>query len=444
MIMNKITKKIRLFLAIAVACTEIFVLTGGSLYGAVSDGTRFEELYKGAVHRENKYVYIQDEWQPVGEELEYIKSEVYSREADKHSFSSVAYENDVQTDEAIENLINSMSLSEKIYQMMFVAPESITGVGVVTRAGETTKNALKRYPVGGIIYFANNIVDRNQTMEMISNSQNYSSIPLFIAVDEEGGIVSRLGSKPHMGTTKHPPMRTIGDEGNFEKAYNIGKTLAKELGELGFNVDFAPDADVITNPLNKEIGSRSFGTDSDLVAQMVKNVVRGIQDNGLSAAVKHFPGHGSTQVDTHTGYSESLRTLDELRANEFLPFKAGIECDVDFVMVSHMTAVNVVKEKLPSSISKEIITDLLINELGYDGIVITDSFSMGAIVKEYTTARASVMAVNAGVDMILMPANIDEAHNAILSAVNSGEITIDRIDSSVRKILTLKKKKGMI
>jgi len=341
-------------------------------------------------------------------------------------------------------LVKTMSLSEKIYQMLFVTPESITGIGTAVQAGEATKQAINKYPVGGIIYFSANFQSREQTAQLISNTQSYSKIPLFIAVDEEGGRVARLGSNPEMGVTVHPPMRTIGDSGNSDKAYEVGKTLGNDLKALGFNVDFAPDADVIINEGNTEIGDRSFGTDPEKVSLMVEKAVKGLQETGVSATLKHFPGHGSTYVDSHTGYSESKRTMEELRSAELIPFKAGINAGADFVMVSHMTPVNATKEKLPASISSEIINDMLLKELGFKGIVITDSFSMGAIAEEYTIADAAVKAVLAGVDMILMPKNVEETHNAILNAVNDGRISEERINKSVEKILSLKEKKGLI
>ncbi len=349
-----------------------------------------------------------------------------------------------ESEKAVLEIMKEMTLSDKVYQMMFVTPESITGVGTVIRAGEATKQALTNYPVGGIVYFAHNFENREQTKEMIANTQSYSEIPLFISVDEEGGRVSRLGSNPLMGVTKHPAMKVIGDSGDFEKAYNIGVTLASDLKELGFNVDFAPDADVLIDGRNSEIGDRSFGTEPEVVSKMVKNVVRGMEENGVSATLKHFPGHGSTLVDSHTGYSSSERTVEELRNCEFLPFKEGIASGVDFIMISHMTLTNATEEKLPSSMSKEVITDMLKTELGYEGIVITDSFSMGAVTEEYENGEAAVISVKAGVDMILMPKDLENVHGAIVKAVESGEITEDRIDESVKKILMLKYNKNML
>ncbi len=337
-----------------------------------------------------------------------------------------------------EEVLESMTLSEKIYQMMFVTPESITGVGQVIAAGEKTKEALSKYPVGGIIYFASNFKDKEQTKTMIENTKSYSRIPLFIGVDEEGGIVSRLGSNPAMGVTQFPSMAKIGTSGDALQAYEVGKTLGIELAELGFNVDFAPVCDVLVNKNNTEIGNRSFGRDGSLVAKMAGGVAKGLEEAGVSSVLKHFPGHGSTSVNSHNGRSESLRTKEELSGCEFLPFKEGIENGCDFVMISHMTLVNATKEKVPSSISKEVITDMLINELGFKGIVITDSFSMGAITKEYEEEDAVIKAIGAGTDMILMPRDVKGTHDAIKNAVISGEITEERIEKSVKKILELK------
>lgn len=350
---------------------------------------------------------------------------------------------DAEIEELVDDTLAEMTLSEKVYQMMFVTPESITGVATVVRAGETSKEALKNHPVGGIVYFTENFETREQTAEMLKNIQKFSKIPLFIGVDEEGGRVARLSSNKNMGVTSHPSMLTIGQTKDTGKAYEIGKTLGKELSELGFNVDFAPVADVVANNENTEIGDRSFGSDATLVSDMVSSVVKGLRETGVSAALKHFPGHGSTTADSHKGTSVSTRTLDELRTIDFLPFKAGIDAGADFVMVSHMTLTEISDNDLPSSVSKQVITDMLKGELGYKGIVITDSFSMGAITENYTQGEAAVMAVEAGADMILMPSDIKKAHGAIVKAVNSGKITKERIDESVRKILTIKAKRNI-
>lgn len=346
--------------------------------------------------------------------------------------------------ERAETILSAMSLSDMVYQMLFITPEALTGIGLAVAAGETTKNALAQYPVGGLIYFAGNFQDRAQTKQMLENTQAYAKIPLFLAVDEEGGRVSRLGDNPAMGTTKQPPMRKIGETGDATKAYAVGKVLAADLKALGLNVNFAPDADVLLHEENTEIGDRAFGTDAEVVSAMVANVVKGLEDNGVSSTLKHFPGHGSTYVNSHNGTSESKRTLEELRKNELLPFQAGIAAGADFIMVSHMTLVNAGIEKVPCSVSEAVITDLLKDELGYKGIVITDSFQMGAITQLYTAGQAAVKAVQAGVDMLLMPEDFKAAHAAILQAVERGEIAQARIEESVKKILALKIEKGLL
>lgn len=340
-----------------------------------------------------------------------------------------------------QSILNGMMLDEKICQMMFVTPEAITGVSAATRAGEATKNAIEQYPVGGIIYFAQNIQSREQVTEMIRATQEYSEIPLFTGVDEEGGRVARIGSKTAMGTTKLGAMKNVKSK---EEAYNVGKTLGADLKGLLFNVDFAPVADVIVYEKNSEIGDRSFGTDPVWVADMVSEVVRGMEGEGVSSVLKHFPGHGSTKTNSHTGYSESTRTLEELRACEFVPFKSGIDAGCDFVMVSHMTLVNATEEKLPASLSYEVITGYLKGELGFEGIVITDSLSMGAITKEYAATVAPVLAIKAGADMLLMPSDVNAAKNAVADAVANGEITEERINESVEKILRIKIEKGIM
>ena len=279
---------------------------------------------------------------------------------------------------------------------------------------------------------------------MIKNSQDYSKIPLFIGVDEEGGTIARIGNNVQMGTTKLPSMEKIGSSGDSRKAYEIGETLAADIGELGFNVDFAPVADIIVNKKNTEIGDRSFGEDPELVSEMVIAEVKGLQENNVSSVLKHFPGHGSTVSNSHEGNSVSLRTLEELEKAEFVPFREGIEAGADFVLVSHMTLVNATKEKVPASLSGEVITGWLKGKLNYDGIVITDALRMKAISDDYSSAEAAVKTIKAGSDMILMPENVYEAYNGIADAVENGDITEERIDSSVKKILNLKFEKGLL
>lgn len=342
-------------------------------------------------------------------------------------------------DAKVQDLIAGMSLEEKVAQMFFVTPENLTGVDAATQAGETTRQALTQYPVGGLIYFSKNIYDEEQLTTMIRNSQSYSEIPLFIGVDEEGGsLVARIANHPNFDVEKFPDMAEIGATGDPSRAYEVGSTIASYLKDYGFNLDFAPDADVLTNPNNTAIGVRSFGSDPDMTAQMVEQAVKGFQDHQVSAVIKHFPGHGGTTTDSHNGAAIVDRSLEELRSAEFLPFEAGIQAGVDMVMVGHLQVPQVISDDTPASLSSEMITDVLRNELGYDGIVITDSLSMGAITTYYTSADAAVKCIQAGVDMLLMPYSFTEAYQGVLDAVNSGEISEERINESVTRILKVK------
>ena len=342
-------------------------------------------------------------------------------------------------DAKVQDLIAGMSLEEKVAQMFFVTPENLTGVDAATQAGETTRQALTQYPVGGLIYFSKNIYDEEQLTTMIRNSQSYSEIPLFIGVDEEGGsLVARIANHPNFDVEKFPDMAEIGATGDPSRAYEVGSTIASYLKDYGFNLDFAPDADVLTNPNNTAIGVRSFGSDPDMTAQMVEQAVKGFQDHQVSAVIKHFPGHGGTTTDSHNGAAIVDRSLEELRSAEFLPFEAGIQAGVDMVMVGHLQVPQVISDDTPASLSSEMITDVLRNELGYDGIVITDSLSMGAITTYYTSADAAVKCIQTGGDMLLMPYSFTEAYQGVLDAVNSGEISEDRINESVTRILKVK------
>ena len=342
-------------------------------------------------------------------------------------------------------MLRDMTLEEKICQMLFVTQEALTGYTRVTQSGDATKTAIEKWPVGGIIYFSSNLVSTEQTTEMIENIQSYSQSAtgrrLFIGVDEEGGSVARAADS--LGTTQFDDMSVYGEAGNTEEAYNIGATQAKDLTALGFNVNFSPVADVLTNEENTVVKDRSFGSDPDLVSSMVSQVVKGLTDGGMLCAPKHFPGHGSTGGDTHDGFASSDRTLEELEACDFKPFQAAIEAGAPMIMVGHMTMTAIDPDN-PASLSETIVTGLLRNELGYDGIIITDALNMGAISENYTNADAAVKAVSAGCDMLLCVSNISSVINALTEAVSDGTITEERIDESVTRILLAKLRYGII
>lgn len=334
-----------------------------------------------------------------------------------------------------------MTQEEKIWQMFLVTPESLTGVGLATRAGETTKEALLEKPVGGMCYFAANLEDRDQVLEMLGNTKSYAKTPLFLGIDEEGGLVSRAGSNEALGVTKFEAAAEYGTRADMAEVYQVGQTMAKELTALGFNLNFAPVADVLVEPENTEIGSRSYSSDASVASAMVAAMVQGLQQNGMASCLKHFPGHGSTLTDSHEGMAVSQRTLEEMRQVEWEPFRSGIEKGVSFVMLSHLTNANLSQK--PASLSGEVVT-LLREELGFEGVIITDSMQMGAITEHYGSGEAAVLALEAGADMILIPADLQAAYDGVQQALTDGRLTWEAVDQHVLRILTVKYRMGIM
>lgn len=341
----------------------------------------------------------------------------------------------------IREIMEGMTLEEKVCQLFMVTPEQITGVDVAVMAGDTTREALQKYPVGGIVYFSQNIIDEQQIKTMVENTKSYSKYPLFVGVDEEGGSqVARIALNENFTVEKVPDMQVIGASGDYEQAYSAGQIIGSYLYELGFNLDFAPVADVLTNPENTAIGPRSFGADASVDAGMVSRFTEGMQEKQVSAVLKHFPGHGGTIGDSHEEAVTNEGTLEQLKSTEFVPFKSGIQAGADCVMAGHISLPSVTGDTVPASLSQKIVTGLLREELGFKGVVITDSMQMGAVTNYYTPAEAAVKAVQAGVDVILMPQDFVQAYEGLLSAVRNGEISDRRIDESVYRILECKRR----
>lgn len=347
-----------------------------------------------------------------------------------------------------QEVLDSMSLEDKIYQMFIVTPETFNDGEQVLQLTDSIKDNLESQPVGGMVYFSDNVQSETQIAQLLSDSQqcmqDSNHVGLFMCIDEEGGYVARLSSKLD-STTKLNSMKYYGNNANKEEAYSIGSTLANDLIKYGFNVDFAPVSDVDLSTSNNALHelNRCFSDDPNIVALMVENVVKGLQDNGVSATLKHFPGLGSSSGDTHNGSVLLTRTKEEFETQDFIPIKAGIDAGADFVMVGHII-VDGLSDGLPSDLSNSIVTGWLKDELNYQGIVITDSHSMEAITDNYSSGEASVMAIQSGVDIVLMPQDLNESFNAVLNAVNSGEISENRIDESVIKILTQKDELGLL
>ena len=339
----------------------------------------------------------------------------------------------------VDETLAGMTLHEKVCQMMFVTPEELTGEDGVTVAGDATRQALENYPVGGIVYFAKNLESQDQVKEMIDNSQKYSSIGLFVATDEEGGVVNRLMDT--VGTTYIGSMYYYKDDGD-ETAYENAYTIANDMSALGFNLDFAPVADVWSNPDNTVIGERAYSDDYAQAAELVGNAVKGFNDGGVMCTLKHFPGHGDTAEDSHYSSAYVHRTKEEIMADEMQPFRSGIEAGAEFVMVGHLIVPDI--DEVPATLSYKRATGILRDELKFEGVAITDSFEMESIADNYSVDDAVVMSVKAGMDMILQPKDMASAVNSIEQAVADGELSEDRIDESVRRILTLKESRGLL
>lgn len=343
----------------------------------------------------------------------------------------------------VGTMLDGMSLHEKVCQMFIVKPEGLTGYDLYTYADDLTYTCYEQYPVGGFIFFANNIISSEQTLAMTGDLQQMAmsrGTGAFIAVDEEGGYVTRVQMK--LGTEAVSSMSWYGSLNDYDSAFGAGQTIGDYLAYYGFNVDFAPVADVNINP-NNELGSRIFSSDPDITANMSAAVVDGLHQAGVCSTLKHFPGLGAGGGNTHYETVVIDRTYEQLCETEFRAFSGGINAGSDFVMVGHQITTGA-GDSMPGDLSPTVVTQWLKNELGYSGLVITDSHSMGAIVNVYGSAEAAVLAVEAGIDVILMPNDLSAAVDGIEQAVGSGRISEERIDESVLKILEKKEQMGLL
>ena len=372
------------------------------------------------------------------------------------------------TDNEIEKMVSEMSVEQKLAQMMVVAFRSDShNTKTATEISPAYEELLKKYDFGGIIMFGGNIADTGQTVKMIRDCQTASmaseqGVPLLVCVDQEGGLVNRVS----FGVTGSGSM-ALAATGDPKLTEECADMLGQEIAALGFNMDFAPVSDVNNNPNNPIIGIRAFSDDPEMVSEYVPAFVKGLSKNNISAALKHFPGHGNVGEDSHTGLPSSELTEEELKACELVPFQAGIDAGADMIMTAHIQYPNIEKETykskkdgktvhLPATLSHTIITGLLRETMGYDGIVITDAMDMDAIAEHFDPIDAAVLSINAGVDILLCPVNIyqDEKTDTfpemekymkrLVEKVESGEISEEELDDSVVRILTLKKDKGIL
>ncbi|MFE1856595.1 glycoside hydrolase family 3 protein [Streptomyces sp. NPDC002387] len=362
----------------------------------------------------------------------------------------------VPADGRLRDLISRMTLEEKVGQLfvMRVYGHSATDpdqadidanlqeIGVRTAA-----ELIAKYRVGGIIYFtwAHNTRDPHQIADLSNGIQKASldqprGLPVLIATDQEHGIVARVG-KP---ATLFPGAMAVGAGGSHADARTLGRISGAELHALGIRQDYSPDADVNVNPANPVIGVRSFGADPDAVAGLVAAEVKGYQSSGVAATAKHFPGHGDTAVDSHFGFPVITHSRELWEQLDAVPFRAAIRAGIGAIMTAHIMVPALDDSGDPATLSHPILTGILREELGYDGVVVTDSLGMEGVRQKYGDDRVPVLALKAGVDQLLNPPSLDVAWNAVLQAVRSGELTEARLDESLLRILRLKAGLGLL
>lgn len=342
--------------------------------------------------------------------------------------------NNININKEIEDKIKNMTLDEKIGQLI------IGGFEGYTLSNDFNK-LIKEKHLGGVILFSKNIKDSKILLNLINNlkeTNNLNKVPLFISVDEEGGPVSRMPNEIY----NIPSNKYIGKINNEDFSYEIGKLLGLQLSSFGFNLNFAPVLDINSNPNNPVIGERSFGNDKNLVSKLGIKTIEGIKEENIVPVAKHFPGHGDTSVDSHLNLPVVNYDFNRLNNFELVPFKEAIKNGVDAIMIAHILIPKLDKNN-PSTLSKTIITDILRTKLGFNGLIITDDMTMGAITENYNIGDAAVKSINAGSDIILVCHdinNINTVINSIKFSISKNIISKNRINESVYRILLIKEK----
>ncbi len=337
----------------------------------------------------------------------------------------------------IVEIINNLSLEEKIGQLFIIGLKDLNGYSAL-HIDEYIVEFINTYNPGGFILFAGNFYSVEQTYNLNNDLQRNSSIPLFIATDEEGGLVSRFSNTETIEATHFPAAEIIGWINDPELAYKIGRIIGSELHALGINMNFAPVADLNTNPLNPVIGSRSYGEDPVQTGILISSIIEGLQFENVCSVIKHFPGHGDTNNDSHHESVYVNHTMERLETVELVPFKMGIDAGADGVMTAHIILSILGEEQVPASLSSFVLQDILRNNINHNKLIITDAMNMDAITEYWPSGEAAKLAIKAGADIILLPFSFEEAYTAILDAVRSGEILEERIDESLYRILNVK------
>ncbi len=337
----------------------------------------------------------------------------------------------------ITKTLNEMTLEEKIGQMMIIAYRKPT-------INDELSNLLNTVKPGGFIFFKENLVTYNESLELIKDIKNTAKTPMFLSIDQEGGNVDRLKTIKGITFSKMPAMADIGKTNDTSIAYGTGANIAHNLKMLSLNMNFAPVIDIYSNPKNTVIGTRSFGSNAEVVAKMGLALSKGLKDNNIIPVYKHFPGHGNTETDSHVDLPIVNKSKEELLKEELIPFKEAIANGAEVIMIGHLAIPSITNSYIPASLSKKIITNLLKEELNYKNIVITDALNMKALTNNYTEKEIIEKSINAGVDILLMPENPINAVSIIIDSIKNGTIKEEQINKSVKKILELKYKYNII
>ncbi len=343
-------------------------------------------------------------------------------------------------------LIRTMGIKEKIGQLLIIEPDKLLSSETNNTYSVTQymRTQYEKYPVAGFILMHDNIKDPSQLNYLTKELLTIGSIKSFIGVEEEGGEHLRIAGTNAFNLKKTPSMKDLAATDNPGEVKAAASEIAKYLFKYNINFDLAPVADVLTAKSGSIIGSRSFGSDPKKTAQLVSEAIKGLHEHQTIAATKHFPGHGSVSGDSNIQIIDINKTWEEMLKCEIVPFKAAIEAGTDMIVVSHLTAQKVTGDDLPSSLSYEIMTKKLRQELGFNGVIMTESFSADVIANTYTPGTAAVIAIKAGADIVALSDSHKEAFNGILKALTDGTLSMKRINESVWRVLKLKEEYGLL
>ncbi|MGM9640737.1 MAG: glycoside hydrolase family 3 N-terminal domain-containing protein [Faecousia sp.] len=344
------------------------------------------------------------------------------------------------TEELARQLLQGMTTEQQVYQLFVVTPEALTGEEACLIPGAGLTDALASMPVGGVILAERNILTPEQCKDLIEAMQNASGIPMFIAVNEEGGKYTEISCNSTMGVEQIPLAKDLGDS---TAAYDRNRSLAEAIRALGFNLNLSPVSDVNSNAGNIVIGERAFGSDPEQVAELAVSAANGLSEGGVIPCMKHYPGHGDVDTDA-LSYASAYKSLDQLLETELVPFQAGIDAGLPMIMAGYIACPNVTGDELPAPLSHALIQELLRTDLGFRGVVMTDVLLREDINRLYPDGQAAVMALEAGCDLLLMPKDLETTAQAILAALETGELERQRLEESVLRVLELKLEYGII